>query len=137
MKIDKTFNFKATNSYIKDYHQILLPEKSQFFAKNTKIIENVYTKKEFQEEILQQKEISDIIKEINKMLNFLSKGLKIEIDEELKIPIFKIIDLETQEVLRQIPWEEILRLRKFLKDLSEKELKNKEFLKGLLLKKEV
>lgn len=86
---------------------------------------------------LSHEEILKIIKEINKKLNLLNKGLKIEIDDELKIPIFKIIDLETKEVLRQIPLEEILKLRKFLKNLSEEEFKNKEILKGLLFKKEV
>lgn len=78
---------------------------------------------------------------LNKKLNLLGKELKVEIDQELKLPIFKIIDVETREVIRQIPLEEILKLIKYFKKIlsSDKFLLESlaENLKGMLLDKEV
>ncbi len=59
-------------------------------------------------------ELKGVVKELNKLLSGLNRALKIEIDRDLKIPVFKIVDLETQEVVRQIPLEEILKFKKAL-----------------------
>lgn len=138
MKIDKFY----LNLRVNAEENLLFKENFKGFKTSSayrfqSIETNVEKMKNFQKKEKFQKLILDMIREINKKLDLLNKGLRIEIDEELKIPVFKIIDLETKEILRQIPWEEVLKLRKFLKNLSEEELKNKEFLKGLFLKKEV
>jgi len=72
---------------------------------------------------------------LNKILDPLRRELRIEIDPELNIPVFKIIDKETNEVIRQIPWEEILKLIKSIEQFLNSQ--NKNHLKGLLLKVEV
>ncbi|MCX8041532.1 MAG: flagellar protein FlaG [Thermodesulfobacteriaceae bacterium] len=140
MKVDNPLGSKINiEELIKGYtkeSQNLSLRKLKSFTKTQAKISNLSERNPLEKDLFQG-EILDIIKEIDRKLSLLNKGLKIEIDEELKIPVFKIIDLETKEVLRQIPWEELLKLRKILKNLSEKELKNKEFLKGLLLEKEV
>lgn len=74
---------------------------------------------------------------INEILNPLNKELKVEIDEELNIPIFKIINKQTNEVIRQIPLEEILRIAKNMEKLLESQKEGEKYLKGLLLKAEV
>ncbi|WP_068516486.1 flagellar protein FlaG [Caldimicrobium thiodismutans] len=77
------------------------------------------------------------IEKINKILTSINKALKIEIDKDLNIPVYKIIDLQTQEVLKQIPLEDILKLKKAITEILSKERQNQEALKGLFLEKEV
>jgi flagellar protein FlaG len=81
--------------------------------------------------------VNEILKELKERLDPLSKVLKVEIDKDLKIPVFKIIDEDTKEVIRQIPWEEVLKLWKALKELLQKEGISSQEIKGLFLRKEV
>ncbi len=78
-----------------------------------------------------------LIEKINHVLYSFNKALRIEIDKDLNIPVYKIIDLKTQEVLKQIPFEEILKLKKAIAEILAKEGYSEEALKGLLLEKEV
>jgi len=73
------------------------------------------------EEITQQSEIDrktnseelqKLIEEIRKKFDMLSKYLKIDIDTELEIPVAKIIERDTNRVIRQIPPEYLLELMK-------------------------
>ena len=106
----------------------------------------------FNEELrnFNEDELKGVVKELNKLLSSLNRALKVEIDRDLEIPVFKIIDLETKEVVRQIPLEEILKFKKALTAFLEKygALSSKEAIhkvnqggvldiKGLFLKKEV
>ncbi len=103
--------------------------------------------REENKEIL-KKEVNKLVEEINRRLNPLNKVLKVEIDRDLKIPVFKIIDKETKQVIRQIPLEEILKLWKSLEKLEKLFWKHGKFekegeffqtvnLKGIFLRKEV
>jgi len=56
--------------------------------------------------------IQKTLEEIRKKLDYLSKYLKIEIDDQLEIPVVKIIEKETNRVIRQIPPEYLLELMK-------------------------
>ncbi len=94
------------------------------------------------EEIIRELErifrnLDKYIERINEFLNSLNKELKVEIDQELNIPIFKIINKETNEVIRQIPLEEILRIAKNIDKLLESKKIGERYLRGLLLKVEV
>jgi uncharacterized FlaG/YvyC family protein len=97
-----------------------------------------------------EEELKGVVKELNKLLSGLNRALKVEIDKDLKMPVFKLIDLETKEVVRQIPFEEILKFKKALTAFLEKYgfFSGKETIqkvnqgevpdiKGLFLKKEV
>jgi len=83
------------------------------------------------------KNFDKYLEKINEVLNPLNKELRVEIDQELKIPIFKIINKETNEVIRQIPLEEILRIAKNIEKFLESQKIDKKYLRGLLLKAEV
>ncbi len=61
------------------------------------------------------------LKKINNFLSPFNKELKVEIDRDLKIPVFKIIDKTTHKVIRQIPLKESLKLMKALKEILEME----------------
>ena len=83
------------------------------------------------------KNLDKYLERINRVLNSLRKELRVEIDQDLNIPIFKIIDKETNEVIRQIPLEEILKLIKNIEKFLNSENVNVKYLKGILLKAEV
>ncbi|RUM88968.1 MAG: hypothetical protein DSZ24_02350 [Thermodesulfatator sp.] len=57
-------------------------------------------------------ELKRILEELQRRLDLFNKQLKIEIDRELDIPVVKIVDKETNEVIRQIPPEYLLKLMK-------------------------
>lgn len=51
---------------------------------------------------------------INEVLNLADPRLKIEVDDESKRVIVKVIEPKSGEVIRQIPSEELLELEKYL-----------------------
>ncbi|MEZ0343462.1 MAG: flagellar protein FlaG, partial [Caldimicrobium sp.] len=92
----------------------------------------------------QEKSLADSLKvfknqffeRLNKVLYSYNKALKIEIDKDLKIPVYKIIDLETKEVIKQIPLEDILKLKKAILEIIKREIKNPNDLKGIFFEGE-
>lgn len=102
-------------------------------------------KNKFQKESTQEEGLADsskvlknqLLEKLNKVLYSYNKALKIEIDEDLKIPVYKIIDLETKEVIKQIPLEDILKLKKAILEILKREIKNPNDLKGIFIKGEV
>jgi flagellar protein FlaG len=71
-------------------------------------------------------ELQRLIEEVKRKFDMLSKYLKIDIDQELEIPVVKIIERDTNRVIRQIPPDDLLELMKRIDQLL-----------GLLVEKEV
>jgi len=71
-------------------------------------------------------ELQKLIEEVRKKFDMLSKYLKIDIDQELEIPVVKIMERDTNRVIRQIPPDYLLELMKRVDQLL-----------GLLMEKEV
>lgn len=63
--------------------------------------------------------ISDVVSEANSNLQIINSDLVIEVDTELNQVIYKVIDVETGETIRQIPSEEMIRISKKLKAVLE------------------
>jgi len=87
---------------------------------NSKNLENF--RKEMKENIQETKKVSNkelqkIIEEIKRKLDYLNKYLKIEIDKELEIPVVKIVEKDTNKVIRQIPPEYLLELMKRIDEM--------------------
>ncbi|WP_079653478.1 flagellar protein FlaG [Thermocrinis minervae] len=61
---------------------------------------------------LSTEELQKILEEIRRKLDYFNIQLKIDIDKDLEIPVVKIINIETNEVIRQIPPEYLLELMK-------------------------
>jgi len=57
-------------------------------------------------------ELKKLVEDLQKKFDLFSKYLKIEIDHDLDIPVVKIIDKQTNQVVRQIPPEYLLKLMK-------------------------
>jgi flagellar protein FlaG len=71
-------------------------------------------------------ELQKLIEEVRKKFDMLSKYLKIDIDQELEIPVVKIMERDTNRVIRQIPPDYLLELMKRIDQLL-----------GLLVEREV
>lgn len=140
-KIDsQSFDFFLSSQEvtIKPRDQTSSPKKSYdstFPSKGSSTQESLTMNQKQLKETL--KNFNKLIETLNKRLDPLSKELKVEIDQELNLPIFKILDKETKEVLRQIPWEETLKLLKYFREINLSDNIKLEKLKGLLLQKEV
>ncbi|MBI5665815.1 MAG: flagellar protein FlaG [Nitrospirae bacterium] len=74
------------------------------------------------DENVETKEAMGRIEEAAVLFN---RKIRLELEEDLDIMIVKVVDSETEEVIRQIPPEELVELSKNAKDL-----------KGLLINKE-
>jgi len=75
---------------------------------------------------ISSEELQRLLEEIKRKFDMLSKYLKIDIDQDLEIPVVKIMERETNKVIRQIPPDYLLELMKRIDQLL-----------GLLIEKEV
>jgi flagellar protein FlaG len=66
---------------------------------------------------IKPEELQKLIEEVKKKFDMLSKYLKIDIDQELGIPVVKIMEKDTNRVVRQIPPEYLLDLMKRIDQL--------------------
>jgi len=62
-------------------------------------------------------ELQKLMEEVRKKFDMLSKYLKIDIDQELEIPVVKIMERDTNRVIRQIPPDYLLELMKRIDQL--------------------
>jgi flagellar protein FlaG len=75
---------------------------------------------------IKSEELQKLIEEVKRKFDMLSKYLKIDIDQELEIPVVKIMERDTNRVIRQIPPDYLLELMKRIERLL-----------GLLVEREV
>ena len=79
--------------------------------------ENVVVKKE---------DLSQAVKNLNDYVQNIHRELQFSVDEDSGRTVIKVVDSDTQKVLRQIPPDEILKLARHLSDMENE--------KGALLK---
>ncbi|MGB9821836.1 flagellar protein FlaG [Thermodesulfovibrio sp.] len=65
-----------------------------------------------------QQELNKMMEELRHKFSMLEKYLQIDIDQELQMPISKIIDMTTEEVIRQIPPEWIVEILRRMEELK-------------------
>lgn len=83
-------------------------------------------RKEESEQRINSEELNKLMEDIKRKFDMLSKYLRIDIDSDLEIPVAKIVEKDTNKVIRQIPPEYLLDLMKKIDQML-----------GILLKKEV
>jgi flagellar protein FlaG len=66
---------------------------------------------------IKPEELQKLIEEVKRKFDMLSKYLKIDIDQELEIPVVKIMEKDTNRVIRQIPPDYLLELMKRIDQL--------------------
>jgi len=65
-----------------------------------------------------EQEVDSVIDELNTFMQSMQRNLSFTIDEELGQAIISVKDGETEEVIRQIPSEELVVLRKKMDDVA-------------------
>lgn len=65
-----------------------------------------------------KKQVQHSIDEMNTQLDLANYDLRYSIDGTTKDLVVKVVDTKTDKVIRQIPAEEILRLRAHMKDMA-------------------
>lgn len=63
-------------------------------------------------------QVKTAVEHINKLVQTLSSDLKFTVDEETGVPVVKVVDTKTKDVIRQIPSEEILAIAQALDRLQ-------------------
>lgn len=63
-------------------------------------------------------ELGQAVDSINAHIQNLQRSLQFSVDEELGRTIVKVLDSETEEVIRQIPTEEVLAIAHTIKEMS-------------------
>lgn len=81
--------------------------KTAVITEDTKNIENA-----LKEQLKNPEELKKIIEELQNKISYLNKALKIEIDKDINEPVIKIVDVETNKVIKQIPPDYIINIIK-------------------------
>lgn len=68
---------------------------------------------------VRQEEVENQIEQLQQFNQNINRSLQFEVDEELGVTIVRVIDKETDELIRQFPPEELLNLSRRLKELNE------------------
>jgi len=62
--------------------------------------------------------LDDVVSDLNTLVRELHRELHFSVDQESGSTVIKVIDRETDEVVRQIPSEELVRLRQRLEEAA-------------------
>ncbi len=81
-------------------------------------IENMKNTENQNKKNISPEELKKATEDLNKKLSMLNTQLRIEIDKDTGIVVAKIIDKETKEVIRQIPPEVVLKIAKYLDEIT-------------------
>jgi flagellar protein FlaG len=77
-------------------------------------------------------EVRQAAEDVARYIDSVSRSLQISVDGELEKPIVTVLDANTEEVIRQIPSEEIVAIAKFLRSQGA-DLAGKDTISGILL----
>ena len=62
--------------------------------------------------------VHEVVSELNNLVRELHRELQFSVDEESGETVIKVVDQETDEVVRQIPSEDVVRLRQRLEEAA-------------------
>lgn len=80
--------------------------------------ENQLDEKTKKADVHSPEDIVNAANKINEKLKMLDSQLKIEFDKDTGIKVVKIVDKETDQVIRQIPPEVVLKIAKYLDEIT-------------------
>ena len=78
---------------------------------------------------IDKNEVNTQIEELQQFNQSIERSLQFKVDEELGVTIVRVVDKETDELIRQFPPEELINLSRRLKELNEQGTSNQ----GVLL----
>lgn len=62
--------------------------------------------------------LDEVVSGLNEMVQNLHRNLQFSVDDDSGETVIKVVDRETKEVVRQIPSEEVVRLRQRMQDAA-------------------
>ena len=62
--------------------------------------------------------LNEVVSELNNLVRDLHRELQFSVDDKSGEPVIKVVDSKTDEVVRQIPSEEVVRLRQRLEEAA-------------------
>ena len=86
-------------------------------------------------EVPSVQEVREAADDVARYVDSVSRSLQISVDGELDQPIVTVLDSTTEQVVHQIPSEEIVAIAKFLRSQGA-EMAGKETISGILLNKQ-
>jgi len=97
---------------------------TQTNAVNSRTVEADEVKKELEDKAVVEEvsplsatEVTETVKEMNSLLKDMNRNLSFSVDEQLGQDVIVVKDSESDEVIRQIPSEELVILRKKMDDV--------------------
>jgi len=66
----------------------------------------------------EQEPLKNVVSELNNLVRELHRELQFSVDDKSGETVIKVIDRETEEVVRQIPSEEVVRMRQRLQETA-------------------
>lgn len=80
-----------------------------------------------------RQQVNDTINHLNQRLRYYNTALEFEMDDQYDKMVVRIVDRDTQEVVRQIPSEKVLAFSQFFDELeNQQDLKSPAMLQGRL-----
>jgi flagellar protein FlaG len=70
------------------------------------------------ERVEEERPLDEVVSDLNKLVRDLHRELRFSVDQDSGDTVIKVIDRETKEVVRQIPSEELVALRKRLQQAA-------------------
>ncbi len=67
---------------------------------------------------LDKEELTKVVEEMNQFVQSIQRELRFSIDEDSQATVIKVFDSQTDQVIRQIPAEEILNVMNSLSEMS-------------------
>ncbi|MGD2119543.1 MAG: flagellar protein FlaG [Chromatiales bacterium] len=69
-------------------------------------------------DVVELRELDEAVSELNSVAQFLRRELQLAVDEQSGEVVVKVLDEQNDEVIRQIPSQEVLELRKSMEDMK-------------------
>lgn len=119
----------ASKSLVENTVAVPVKESSRTDTQNTNKVDVSQTGTEK----VNQQEVKNQIEELQQFNQSIDRSLQFKVDDELGVTIVRVIDKETDELIRQFPPEELINLSRRLKELNEQDSGNS----GVLLQEKV
>jgi flagellar protein FlaG len=69
-----------------------------------------------QAQSISAEELQSVVKRLNEHVQTINRNLQFSVDEDSGRSVIRVVNAETQELVRQIPSEEVLRISQFIKE---------------------
>jgi uncharacterized FlaG/YvyC family protein len=114
-------SFTSSSNHVKTNDSIVTKEiQTASTLQSAKALENPQAKSIENDKA----EVKNQIEELQQFNQSIDRSLQFKVDDELGVTIVRVVDKETDELIRQFPPEELINISRRLKELNEQGLSN-------------